>query len=82
MDNTNLIFIALHRDYQKTTPIEYYIDINKIIAIEPNINRGGTIISTISGEGFYCKESVSEVIKLMDEAFKNAIKNRRNERIK
>ena len=69
MYNTNLIFIALHRDYQKTTPIEYFIDINKIIAITPHKN-GGTIINTVSTEVFYCKESIDEVIKLMDEAFK------------
>lgn len=76
MDNTNLIFIALHReDYQNVTPIEYFIDINKIIAITPNKN-GGTIISTVSTLDFYCKESIDEVIKLMDEAFKNRLKER------
>lgn len=75
MDNTNLIFIKLHRDYQNTTPIEYFIDINKIISIEPNMNRGGTIINTMSNNVFYCKESISEVINLMDEAFKRRILN-------
>lgn len=75
MNNTNLIFIALHRDYQDTTPIEYYIDINKIVAVTPNRN-GGTIISTVSAVEFYCKESVNEVIKLMNEAFKNTIIDR------
>ena len=75
MNNTNLIFIKLHRDYQNTTPIEYFIDINKIISIEPNVNKGGTIINTVSNNVFYCKESVSEVMNLMDEAFKSRILN-------
>lgn len=74
MNNTNLIFIALHRNHQKTNPIEYYIDINKIIAIEPHYN-GGTIINTVSGVIFYCEESISEVMKLMDEALKSRILN-------
>ena len=75
MYNTSLLFIALHRDYQNTTPIEYYIDINKIVTIEPHY-KGGTIINTVSSSGiFYCKESTSEVMKLMDEAFKSRILN-------
>lgn len=72
MSNTNLIFIKLHTEDQ----VEYFIDINKIIAIEPNINRGGTIITTVSSDIFHCKESVSEVINLMDEAFKSRIENK------
>lgn len=74
MNNTNIIFIALHRDYANTKPIKYFIDINKIIAITPN-NKGGTIINTVSSDVFYCKESISEVIQLMDEAFKSRIEN-------
>ena len=86
MNNTNLMFIALHRDCQKTTPaeetfhiqsflLEYYIEINKIIAIEPHNGNGGAIINTVSGDIFYCKESASEVIKLIAEAFKNRIES-------
>lgn len=70
MYNTSLIFIALHRDQ-----VEYYIDINKIITIEPNNDDVGTFIHTVSSDVFYCNESVSEVMKLMDEGFKSRILN-------
>ena len=73
-DTTNLIFIALHRDYQNITSMEYFIDINKIVAITPH-NHGGTIINTVSAETFYCKESINEVIKLMNDAFQNRLKD-------
>lgn len=70
MSNTNLIFIALHRDQ-----VEYYIDINKIISIAPRVDNDGSVINTVSSDVFYCNESVSEVMKLMDEGFKSRILN-------
>lgn len=51
MDNTSLLFIQLHRKYQKKTPITYFIDINKIISITPH-NNGGTIINTLGPDVF------------------------------
>ena len=68
MYNTSLIFIALHRDQ-----VEYYIDINKIISIAPRVDNDGSVINTVSSDVFYCNESVSEVMKLMDEGFKSRI---------
>lgn len=74
MNNTSLIFIALHSDQNEKT-IEYYIDINKIVTIAPH-NNGGTIIYTVSCDDFCCKESINEVMKLIGDAFANAIKER------
>ena len=79
MTNTNIIFIALHRDYQKVTPIEYFIDINKIISLTPH-NNGGTIIHTLGPEIFYCKESINEVMTLMEEAFKKRLRRKEENR--
>jgi len=75
MDNTSLMFIKLHRDHFKTPPDEIFIDINKIIAISPN-NNGGSDIYTVGQIAFLCKEPIDEVIKLIDEAFKNRLTER------